>query len=127
MAQALTFFDLGRTLLKGASGPLINEALVDAGLVPDRRVPGMGLVYRWNDLLGESLPAMALARGAALLSRGWAADAVRDAGAPLWCGGGARRRGAGRGRAAAPPPARPGDPVRPPPDRRAPQGRAPGG
>src|SRR4051812_7446408 len=79
MARGAAFFDLDRTLLKGASGPLINEALVDAGLVPDRQVPGMGLVYRWNDLLGESLPAMALARGAALLSRGWSAEAVRDA------------------------------------------------
>src|SRR3954470_724843 len=79
MAQGAAFFDLDRTLLKGASGPLINEALVDAGLVPDRKVPGLGLVYRWNDLLGESLPVMALARGAALLSRGWSAEAVRTA------------------------------------------------
>src|SRR5213596_1004140 len=79
MARGAAFFDLDRTLLKGASGPLINEALADAGLVPNRRVPGMGLVYRWNDLLGESLPAMALARGTALLSRGWSANAVEQA------------------------------------------------
>src|SRR5438270_12945862 len=81
MARGAAFFDLDRTLLKGASGPLINEALIDAGLVPDRQVPGMGLIYRWNDLLGESLPAMALARGAALLSRGWSAEGVREAAA----------------------------------------------
>ena len=73
MGSAAAFFDLDRTLLKGASGPLINEALVEAGVVPDRKVPGLSLVYRWNDLLGESLPALALARGAALLSRGWSA------------------------------------------------------
>src|SRR5437588_11476707 len=65
------FFDLDRTLLKRASGRLLNEALADAGVIPDRPVPGMGLVYRFNDLVGESLPAMALARGAAFLSRGW--------------------------------------------------------
>ena len=78
-ANAAVFFDLDRTLLRGASGPLINEALVTAGLVPDRRVPGQGLLYRIYDLIGETLPTMALARGAALLSRGWTASAVREA------------------------------------------------
>src|SRR3954453_6919863 len=72
-------FDLDRTLLKKASGPLLNEALVDVGLVPGRSVPGMGLLYRFNDLLGETLPMMALARGVALLSRGWPVETVRDA------------------------------------------------
>jgi putative phosphoserine phosphatase/1-acylglycerol-3-phosphate O-acyltransferase len=75
------FFDLDRTLLKRASGPLLNEALADAGLIPDRPVPGMKLLYRFNDVVGESLPAMALARGAALMARGWSADAVRQAAA----------------------------------------------
>jgi putative phosphoserine phosphatase/1-acylglycerol-3-phosphate O-acyltransferase len=76
---AAAIFDLDRTLLKKASGPLLNEALVDAGLVPGRSVPGMGLLYRVNDLLGETLPMMALARGVALLSRGWPVETVRDA------------------------------------------------
>ena len=73
------FFDLDRTLLKRASGPMLTEALVEAGVVPDRQIPGMGLLYRWNDLVGESLPAMALARAAAALSKGWSAEAVRTA------------------------------------------------
>ena len=30
------FFDLDRTLLKGASGPFITEALIQAGLVNER-------------------------------------------------------------------------------------------
>src|SRR4051794_30523111 len=77
--RGAAFFDLDRTLLKGASGPLINEALVEAGIVPNRSVPGMNLVYRWNDLFGETLPAMALARGAAFLARGWSIEAVRGA------------------------------------------------
>jgi putative phosphoserine phosphatase/1-acylglycerol-3-phosphate O-acyltransferase len=73
------FFDLDRTLLKRASGPLLNDALVDAGLIPNRRVPGMGMLYKFNDLLGETLPAMAMARGSALLSKGWPVDQVRSA------------------------------------------------
>src|SRR4051812_13975548 len=79
VGRAAAFFDLDRTLLKRASGPMITEALVEAGVVPDRRVPGMDLVYRWNDLVGESLPLMALARGAALMSRGWSIEGVRTA------------------------------------------------
>ena len=79
MGKAAAFFDLDRTLLKRASGPMITEALVEAGVVPDRSIPGMKLVYRWNDLVGESLPLMALARGAALMSKGWSTEAVRTA------------------------------------------------
>ena len=74
------FFDLDRTLLHGASGPLINQALVAAGIVPDRPVPGQGLLYRFYEVVGETLPSMALARAAALAARGWSAEAVRKAG-----------------------------------------------
>src|SRR4051812_15164096 len=79
MPTGAAFFDLDRTLLKRASGPMLTEALVEAGVVPDRQIPGMGLIYRWNDVVGESLPAMALARAAAALSKGWSAEAVRTA------------------------------------------------
>jgi putative phosphoserine phosphatase/1-acylglycerol-3-phosphate O-acyltransferase len=74
------FFDLDRTLLKGASGPLITKALQDAGFGPQRDIPGTGAIYALFDLVGETLPAMALARGAALLAKGWSADDVRAAG-----------------------------------------------
>lgn len=74
------FFDLDRTLLHGASGPLINQALVGAGIAPDRRLPGQDLLYRFYEIVGETLPSMALARGAALAARGWSAEAVRQAG-----------------------------------------------
>ena len=77
---AAAFFDLDRTLLRGASGPLIGEALVAAGLAPARRVPGQGLLYKVYDLVGETLPSMALARGAVLAVRGWSREAVREAG-----------------------------------------------
>jgi putative phosphoserine phosphatase/1-acylglycerol-3-phosphate O-acyltransferase len=80
MAGAAAFFDLDRTLLRGASGPLINEALQAAGLIPQRSIPGQSLIYGLFNAVGETLPAMGLARAAALASRGWAPDAVRQAG-----------------------------------------------
>jgi putative phosphoserine phosphatase/1-acylglycerol-3-phosphate O-acyltransferase len=80
MPRGAAFFDLDRTLLKGASGPLITEALQSAGIAPQRNLPGQGLMYRMYDLIGETLPSMALARAAAVVAKGWSADAVRQAG-----------------------------------------------
>ncbi|MDQ1402623.1 MAG: hypothetical protein QOG03_939 [Actinomycetota bacterium] len=74
------FFDLDRTLLKGASGPIIAEALGAAGLGPEGGIPGQSLLYRAYDLIGETLPSMALARGAARLARGQSIEAVRQVG-----------------------------------------------
>ncbi|HEX2850366.1 MAG TPA: HAD-IB family hydrolase [Acidimicrobiales bacterium] len=79
MAKAAAFFDLDRTLLRGASGPLLTEALVAAGIAPSRQVPGQGLLYRMFDVIGETIPSMVLARGAALIARGWSREAVRAA------------------------------------------------
>lgn len=78
MGGGAAFFDLDRTLLRGASGPLIGEALEAAGLT--RSLPGQGILYRLYNLVGETLPSMALARGAALAAKGWSRDAVRQAG-----------------------------------------------
>ena len=80
MARGAAFFDLDRTLLKGASGPLITEALQAAGIAPQRSLPGQGLLYRLYDVIGETLPSMALARAAAVIAKGWSAEAVRQAG-----------------------------------------------
>jgi putative phosphoserine phosphatase / 1-acylglycerol-3-phosphate O-acyltransferase len=79
MARAAVFFDLDRTLLRGASGPVITAALRDAGVVPNRPLPGEGLVYKAFDVVGESLAGMALARQAARVAAGWSADAVEEA------------------------------------------------
>ena len=79
MGRAAAFFDLDRTLLRGASGPLLTEALQVAGIAPSRSLPGQGAIYKLFDLVGETLPTIALARGAALLSRGWSREAVREA------------------------------------------------
>src|SRR5205814_8968105 len=79
MGKGAAFFDLDRTLLRKASGPVYTEALVSAGVAPDRHIPGMQLVYRVNDVLGESAAAMGLARMAANAAKGWQPEAVRAA------------------------------------------------
>src|SRR5437868_1111985 len=81
VARGAAFFDLDRTLLRKASGPVLTEALVQAGVAPDRHIPGMQLVYKVNDVLGESVAAMGMARMAANVARGWAPEAVREAAA----------------------------------------------
>lgn len=73
------FFDLDRTLLKGASGPLLTRALVEAGVLPDRHYPGERVVYRFYELVGETLVGMALARQVANVFAGTDPEAVRAA------------------------------------------------
>jgi putative phosphoserine phosphatase/1-acylglycerol-3-phosphate O-acyltransferase len=70
VGTAAAFFDLDRTLLRGASGPVLAEALGRAGVVPNRTLPGQGLLYKAYDRFGESLPGIALARMAAAAVRG---------------------------------------------------------
>ncbi len=80
MATAAAFFDLDRTVLQRASGPILTEALTVAGLTGGRQLPGQGLAYRIYDAVGETLPAMALARAAAMAAKGWSREAARAAG-----------------------------------------------
>jgi putative phosphoserine phosphatase/1-acylglycerol-3-phosphate O-acyltransferase len=80
MARGAAFFDLDRTIIGGASGPVINRALLDAGVRGFAQLPGEHLLYRLYDLVGETLPSMALARGAAVAARGKPTEAVRRAG-----------------------------------------------
>jgi putative phosphoserine phosphatase/1-acylglycerol-3-phosphate O-acyltransferase len=74
------FFDLDRTLLRGASGPVIGEALRANGVLSARSVPGEGLLYRVFDLVGETRPSMVLTRMAARFAKGWPQEQVRAAG-----------------------------------------------
>jgi putative phosphoserine phosphatase/1-acylglycerol-3-phosphate O-acyltransferase len=76
---AAAFFDLDRTLLKGASGPVFTAALRDAGVIPERTIPGERALYRAFDLFGENLLSMGLTRQAARVASGWSADAVVEA------------------------------------------------
>lgn len=78
MGSGAAFFDLDRTLLAGASGPVITDALRAVGLVPDRHIPGESLVYKVFDTIGETIPAMLATRQAARVAKGWnRADAQR--------------------------------------------------
>ena len=80
MASAAAFFDLDRTLLSGASGPVITGALRDVGLVPERSVPGEDLLYKFFNLVGENRPSMLLARQGARVANGWRRDLAQKAG-----------------------------------------------
>jgi len=73
------FFDLDRTLLRGASGPVIGEALKAAGLT-SRAMPGEQIVYKLYDLFGENRPSMEVTRRAVRFTSGWARDHVQEAG-----------------------------------------------
>lgn len=74
------FFDLDRTLLRGASGPVFSEMLRAVGVIPDRTIPGEGLLYRLFDVVGETLPSMLMTRQAARLASGWNRATVQEAG-----------------------------------------------
>src|SRR3954471_5782394 len=73
-------FDLDRTLLAGPSGPVLAEAMREAGL-GGRTLPGERFVYGLFSAFGETLAGMALARQAATLARGRSQAAVQAAAA----------------------------------------------
>jgi putative phosphoserine phosphatase/1-acylglycerol-3-phosphate O-acyltransferase len=79
MGSGAAFFDLDRTLLRGASGPVIGEALKQAG-VTDRSIPGEQLVYRLYDMFGENRPSMEVTRRAVRFASGWVRSQVQEAG-----------------------------------------------
>jgi putative phosphoserine phosphatase/1-acylglycerol-3-phosphate O-acyltransferase len=79
-ANSAAFFDLDRTLLRGASGPVISEALRAVGVVSGKSVPGEQLLYRVFDAVGETLPAMVVTRQLARAANGWDRASVQEAG-----------------------------------------------
>jgi putative phosphoserine phosphatase / 1-acylglycerol-3-phosphate O-acyltransferase len=68
-SRPAVFFDLDRTLLAGASGPVFADAMRAAGLVGPE-IPGERIVFGLFDAIGETLPAMVLARQAVSLAKG---------------------------------------------------------
>jgi putative phosphoserine phosphatase/1-acylglycerol-3-phosphate O-acyltransferase len=74
-AIGAAFFDLDRTLLRGASGEVFSEAMRAAGLV-SRTIPGEKFVYALFNTVGETLPSMALARQAVTFAKGHSRSAV---------------------------------------------------
>jgi putative phosphoserine phosphatase/1-acylglycerol-3-phosphate O-acyltransferase len=69
------FFDLDRTLLRGASGQVFSDAMREAGLV-SRTIPGERHLYTLFNTVGETLPSMALARQAVGFAKGHSQRAV---------------------------------------------------
>lgn len=77
---AAAFFDLDRTLLRGASGPLISTALRAEGLLPDKPIRGESLLFGVFNVVGETLPSMALTRIGVRATKGWSVARLRAAG-----------------------------------------------
>ncbi len=71
MAGAAAFFDLDRTLLLGASGPIITAGLRARGLMGPDRLGLERLLFGTFDLVGETLPSIALTRLGVRATRGW--------------------------------------------------------
>ncbi|MCB0962081.1 MAG: HAD-IB family hydrolase [Acidimicrobiales bacterium] len=78
--ESAAFFDLDRTLLTGASGPAFAEVLKRMGLLPDRSIPGEGLVFKVFDVIGETVPSMIATRQMARAAAGWDRAIVQAAG-----------------------------------------------
>lgn len=78
--EPAAFFDLDRTLLTGASGPMFSAMLKRVGLLPDRSIPGEGLVFKFFDVVGETLPSMMATRQMARAASGWDRALVQQAG-----------------------------------------------
>lgn len=77
-ANGAAFFDLDRTLLAGASGAVFADAMRLAGL-SSKPFPGEKLLFGLFNTIGETLPAMALARQAVTLAKGRSQAAVSAA------------------------------------------------
>lgn len=83
MTTSAAFFDLDRTLLLGASGPIISDALRRHGLVT-RSVPGVErALFGFFNVFGETLPSILLTRQGARAARGWDVEAVAAAAADI--------------------------------------------
>ncbi len=64
------FFDLDRTLLAGASGPIFSAALRAAGVIGSTKSPVEDMLYRVFNVVGETLPSMLLARQGVAVMKG---------------------------------------------------------
>ena len=83
-ATGAVFVDLDRTLIRSASGPVFQEAMVAAGvLAAGRKLPGDRYLYGFYNSFGETVPFMGLARAAARMMKGRPAAGVRTAGAAV--------------------------------------------
>ena len=79
MVTQAAIFDLDRTLLTGASGPVFSRHLREAGFGPRNDIPIAKLLLRTYDMFGENRPSMELARLAVRASKGWSVEGVAAA------------------------------------------------
>ncbi len=80
MAGAAAFFDLDRTLLLGASGPIITAGLRARGLIGPDRLGLERLLFGTFHLVGETLPSIAITRLGVRATRGWSQAEARAVG-----------------------------------------------
>jgi putative phosphoserine phosphatase / 1-acylglycerol-3-phosphate O-acyltransferase len=78
MSDGVAFVDLDRTLLAGASGPVISEALREVGF-RGRPFPGENVLFWFFNTFGETMPSMLLAKQAAGLAKGKERRMVQEA------------------------------------------------
>jgi putative phosphoserine phosphatase/1-acylglycerol-3-phosphate O-acyltransferase len=83
MVTSAAVFDLDRTLLLGASGPVISAALRSHGLLRKTPVPGENLLFGLFNVIGETLPAMLASRQGIRATRGWRHETLRSVGAEV--------------------------------------------
>jgi len=78
-SASAAIFDLDRTLLSGASGPIIGEALRRVGLVSASTGGLESIAFGIFNLIGETWPSMFLSRQGARAARGWPVELVQEA------------------------------------------------
>jgi len=72
-------FDLDRTLLSGASGPIISEALRRVGLIGSSTGGIESIAFGIFNLIGETWPSMFVSRQGARAAKGWPVELVQEA------------------------------------------------
>lgn len=72
-------FDLDRTLLSGASGPIISEALRHVGLIGSSTGGIESIAFGIFNLIGETWPSMFVSRQGARAAKGWPVELVQEA------------------------------------------------
>lgn len=77
--RSAAIFDLDRTLLAGASGPIIGEALRSVGLITRPAGTVESIAFGIFNTIGETWPSMLITRQGARAAKGWSVAKVREA------------------------------------------------
>lgn len=77
--RSAAIFDLDRTLLAGASGPIIGEALRSVGLITRPAGLAESIAFGIFNTIGETWPSMLITRQGARAAKGWSVAKVQEA------------------------------------------------